>query len=72
MKWLINYKEGLFEKIDESSLHQITNSLSSYKGHQIFFAVGKEVIKTQNCFSWGGCVLLVNALENTYYSDYAM
>lgn len=66
----MNYREGTFTGVDQEGLHTITSD-ASYRGHQIFIHRGNIVKKTQNCFTWGGCVLLANrdedAMDNIYY-----
>lgn len=59
----------MYEGLDDESLKKMTE-MTSYRGHQIFLVPGKRVIKTQNCFSWGGCAILVNASSETLESDY--
>lgn len=62
LKWLVNYREGTFTGVDEAGLQTILTD-PSYRGHQIFIHPGNQVKKTQNCFTWGGCVLLANRDE---------
>lgn len=72
LKWLVSYTEGTLRSVNEATLQSIKND-PSYRGHQIFFQPGGAVKKTQNCFTWGGCVLLANKSEevlNTVYSRY--
>lgn len=69
LKWLINYETGVFECPNPMALREIT-TMDSYRGHQIFFAPGKTVIPTQNCFSWGGCVKLANKDEKRIKDQY--
>ena len=50
----------------------VISSEESYRGHQIFFKPGNNVIATQNCFSWAGCVLLANQSEEKLNRVYDM
>ena len=72
LKWLVNYTTGTFSHIDEGIMHAI-NTDPSHRGHQIFFQPGAKVVPTQNCFTWGGCVLLAHKDEeamNSFYFRY--
>eukprot|EP01031_Cornospumella_fuschlensis_P040026 gene40026-48765_t len=44
--------------------------MPSYRYHQIFFVPGKKAVKTQTCFSWGGCCVLVNKSADNLQQDY--
>eukprot|EP01038_Epipyxis_sp_PR26KG_P016285 gene16285-22182_t len=70
IKWLVLFQQGIFRKVDESLFNQIVTS-SCHRGHQIFHHAGKEVITTQNCFSWGGALMLVHKDENILNDFYA-
>ena len=61
-KWLVNYRSGRFLGINERDMRLIRSS-DAYRGNQIFLQTGSEVVKTQNCFSWGGCVLMAHTSE---------
>jgi len=63
LKWLISYTEGTLTATNASALQTITAD-PSYRGHQIFIQPGGPVKKTQNCFTWAGCVLLCNRDES--------
>lgn len=69
LKWLVNYLEGTFTGVDKESMQMITSD-PSYRGHQIFIQPGNFIKKTQNCFTWGGCVLLVNRDEDALMAIY--
>jgi hypothetical protein len=72
MKWLINYKDGIFEGVDPDCMKRLTTELTSYRGHQIFLVNGKHVSKTQTCFSWGGTFVLVNSSREALEADYSL
>lgn len=69
LKWLINYKEGIFHSVREEDVAEI-KSMASYRSYQIFFSKKKKVSKTQNCFTWGGCVTLVHESEEVLMENY--
>ena len=69
LKWLISYTEGTCRGVNPAALDAIKGD-PSYRGHQIFFQPGAKVRKTQNCFTWGGCVLLANRSEQAINSIY--
>lgn len=69
LKWLINYKYGDFNGVDEKSLAQMKSN-ESYRNHQIFIQKGKVVYPTCNCFTWGGCVKMVNKNETKLLEYY--
>jgi hypothetical protein len=69
LKWLICYENGTLRSANARTMQAITSD-PSYRGHQLFIQPGGAVRKTQNCFTWGGCVLLANRSEadiNEYY-----
>eukprot|EP01039_Chlorochromonas_danica_P007202 gene7202-7968_t len=70
LKWLINYKAGTFNSVSTAGLEDI-KALGSYRGHQIFFAPGKKVHKTKDCFTWGGCAMLANKSKEVLQADYS-
>ena len=63
-------QEGLLMSIDEASLKEIL-SMESYRSHQFFVEAGDSIKKTQNCFSWGGAVILANKNGASLERDYA-
>ena len=69
IKWLINYVDGEFQRVDPERLREVTDS-ACYRGHQIFVKPGNKVAKTQTCFTWGGCVLLAHPSEETMNAQY--
>lgn len=69
LKWLINYTEGKMLSVNAATMRSITED-ASYRGHQIFIQPGAAVKKTQNCFTWGGCVLLANKSEEDMKAIY--
>lgn len=69
MKWMVTYEDGILNGYNEAHLQEILN-MSSYRGHQFFVKPGGKVRRTQNCFTWGGCVKLVNADEEQLKRDY--
>ena len=70
VKWLIvSHKEGIFKGTDPTALAEIM-ALESYRSHQIFVDEGGPIKKTQNCFSWGGAVVLANKNEADLNRDY--
>ena len=71
IKWLVNFQEGLFRKVQEEEMKTVKN-LRSYRNHQIFFVQNRVVIKTQNCFTWGGCVAMVNPSKEELEKDYSL
>ena len=46
-------------------------SMESYRSHQFFVEAGEPIKKTQNCFSWGGAVILANQDSDALERDYA-
>jgi hypothetical protein len=44
--------------------------MESYRSHQFFVEAGDTIKKTQNCFSWGGAVILCNVSEVALNRDY--
>ena len=67
MKWLISYKEGQFLGLNPDDEKELT-LLESYRKHQIF--VKDRIMRTQNCFSWAGAVVLANSVEAALNRDY--
>jgi hypothetical protein len=66
----VSHAEGILNKIDESSLAEIL-AMESYRSHQFFVEAGEPIKKTQNCFSWGGAVILANKSSEGLERDYA-
>jgi len=69
VKYLLVHQAGTLLSLDSRGLDAI-KALPSYRGHEIFLTVGKPVIPTANCFSWGGIVKLVNATDQGLQRDY--
>mmetsp|Transcript_12449 Transcript_12449/g.16757 ORF Transcript_12449/g.16757 Transcript_12449/m.16757 type:complete len:330 (+) Transcript_12449:690-1679(+) len=69
IKYLLTHKRGLLKSIHPKALETITQ-LESYRGHEIFIKVGADVIPTKDCFSWAGCVKLVNPTDEGLQRDY--
>ena len=67
MKWLISHKEGQFLGLNPTDERELIQ-LKSYRKHQIF--VKDRIVRTQNCFSWAGAVVLANADEAALERDY--
>ena len=70
LKFLISYHEGKLKRYNEHFIKEI-ESLESYRGHQVFVKPGARLKKTQNCFTWGGCVQLVHEDEDQLERDYS-
>lgn len=70
MKWLVVTESiGHLERIDEKAEDELIH-LGSYRGHQYFVNVGDRLRPTVDCFTWAGCVKLVNKLEEVARQDY--
>lgn len=66
---MISYEEGILKGYNEAYLDEI-RKMESYRGDQLFVKPGGIMKKTQNCFTWGGCIKLVNADEAQLKRDY--
>jgi len=71
IKYLLTHKAGTLQAVDQKALATLT-SLPSYRGHEIFLDLGKPVIPTKDCFSWGGCVKLTHLDQAQRDADYAV
>lgn len=71
IKYLLTYKAGTLEAVDEDALATISG-LASYRGHEIFLDIGTPVIPTKDCFSWGGCVKLTHVQPAQCDADYTV
>jgi len=71
IKYLLTHQAGVLQGINQPALDEITN-LESYRGHEVFLDIGKPVIPTKDCFSWGGCVKLVHPTQEGLERDYAI
>lgn len=70
MKWLINTTAtGKLTSFHKAAVDEIV-SMSSYRGHQFFPSLGDTVKRTENCFSWMGCVMTVNKSSDTLEEHY--
>mmetsp|Transcript_8770 Transcript_8770/g.13114 ORF Transcript_8770/g.13114 Transcript_8770/m.13114 type:complete len:567 (-) Transcript_8770:1551-3251(-) len=69
IKYIVSYTEGMLKGIDPSALEEI-KAMESYRGHQMFVKVGKELKKTISCFTWAGVVRLVHEDEEKLNQDY--
>ena len=69
LKYLLVHQTGTLQGVDADALKTITQ-LPSYQGHEIFLTIGKPVIPTQNCFSWGGVVKMANPTDDGLQHDY--
>ena len=69
LKWLVTYEDGVLVGYNEAHLQEIIN-MESYRGHQLFVKPGGMLRKTQNCFTWGGCVKLVHVDQAQLQRDY--
>ena len=70
LKFIVSYQDGKLVRYNENFIKEIT-SLESYRGHQLFVKPGGKLRKTENCFTWGGCVQLVHIDEDQLERDYA-
>lgn len=69
-KWLVvSAPAGVFRGVDPAAMKEI-EGLASYRSHQIFVEVGGPIHPTQNCFTWGGAVILANKSEEKLMADY--
>ena len=69
MKWMCSFKEGVLQRYNPDNVAELT-SMPSYRGHQWFVAPGSYMHKTRNCFSWVGCVRLVNDTKEGLQRDW--
>jgi biotin carboxylase len=69
-KYMITYKNGTFDKYDETLLAEI-KAMPSFRDIETFLKPGKPCRPTIDCFTWGGCVLLANVDEQQLNEDYA-
>ena len=65
----MSHKEGVFKGPNPAAVAEI-RAMESYRSHQIFVEVGGPIKRTQNCFSWGGAVVLANVSEEVLNRDY--
>jgi hypothetical protein len=61
--------EGCVKEISADCLAELI-SLPSYKYHEIFHTIGKQIYKTKDCFGFGGLVKLYNTNLDVLVSDY--
>jgi biotin carboxylase len=69
MKWMCSFKEGTLARYNPDDMAELL-AMESYRGHQWFIAPGGHLPKTRNCFSWTGCVRLVNDTKEGLQRDW--